>query len=99
MISKRRLIVTLLLCAALPLAAADRKPRTYCKVGDTRRECMGQSDEDPIHTLGCVDEHSRCEEWANAGKCTEHKGHMLQFCRLSCKVCTPDTDDEVKDEL
>ncbi|XP_020901633.1 zinc metalloproteinase nas-15 [Exaiptasia diaphana] len=36
----------------------------------------------------CVNNHSRCDEWAQRGECKKNPRWMLVNCKKSCKVCS-----------
>jgi len=42
----------------------------------------------------CEDKNSWCSNWANWGECTRNPGYMLNYCKVSCSVCTETCADK-----
>merc|ERR1711971_738092 len=42
----------------------------------------------------CEDKNSWCSNWANWGECTRNPGYMLNYCKVSCNVCTETCADK-----
>lgn len=35
----------------------------------------------------CVDNHTKCQEWADSGECDTNAHFMIKECKLSCFAC------------
>ena len=42
----------------------------------------------------CINNDARCTEWAAENQCTINPGYMLINCRLSCQVCSSESDEQ-----
>lgn len=39
--------------------------------------------------VDCFNRNPCCESWAKQGECRSNRAYMSQYCRASCKFCTP----------
>jgi hypothetical protein len=56
----------------------------------TSHTCMAAGD--PKGKGGCADLNEYCEAWAASGECQSNPGYMRTQCRLSCAICSRETD-------
>uniref|UniRef100_A0A8R1TKT0 ShKT domain-containing protein n=1 Tax=Onchocerca volvulus TaxID=6282 RepID=A0A8R1TKT0_ONCVO len=44
----------------------------------------------------CYNENECCEFWAEQGECNRNKGYMLEWCKVSCRVCQPNFNPNIE---
>jgi len=64
--------------------------RVACKVCSGGGASTSAPDTQPPNTgaPSCVNNHERCQEWADRGECKINPKYMLRMCKKACKVCS-----------